>query len=282
MRILSDKTINQPITKEQKRSKSIKSSASDFEPSQTYAITLIAGIGISLVFVLQSFYPKLIGPFSNIITPITAFGTFVFSFICARKYGFKLLSRKLDLIFFCFTLGMLLNAIGETVWAIYYFQGVSIPYPSLADVFYMGAYPPWALALVLYFKEFSNALTGRRRIFSIVGIVVGAALLYSIILPEELASNPSFLTFLDDMLYLMCDTALLSASILCLAVFLGGTMARWWTSLAAGCALFVTGDVIFFYQNAQGTYYNGSVSDLVYVLAYLTFCAAFYFHSREL
>ncbi len=227
------------------------------------------GTALSLVFTFQSFYPHFIGPFSNVITPITSFGTFIFSFICARKYGFKLFSRKLDLIFFCFTLGMLLNALGEMVWAIYYFTGVSIPYPSVADFFYMGAYPPWAIALALYFKEFSSALTGRRRIFSVVGIVLGLALLYSIILPQELASHPSFLEFLDDLLYLICDTVLLSTSVLCLAVFLGGTISRWWTSLAAGFALFVTADVIFFFQTAQGTYYNGSGSDLVYILSLL-------------
>lgn len=266
----------------QRKIKSAQSLASDFDPRQTYAITLIAAISLSLIYALQSFYSNLIGDLSNIIMPGTAFGTFAFSFYCTKRYGFKLLSRRFDLIFFCFSLGMLFNALGETAWAVYYFTGTSVPYPSVADVFYMSAYPAWTLALVIYLKQFSSALKGRRRLIATGGIIGGVSLLYSIILPQELGGNPSFLKFLDDVLYLMCDTALLSITILCLAVFIGGTVAKWWIALGGAYALFVAGDVIFFFQNAQGTYYNGSISDLVYVLAYVVFCAAFYIHAREL
>lgn len=262
--------------------KSVQGLASEFDPRRTYAITLIAALSLSLIYAFQFFYSNLIGALSNIIMPSTAFGTVAFSVYCARRYGFKLLARRFDLIFFCFTLGMLFNALGETAWAVYYFTGVSVPYPSVADYFYMSAYPAWALALTLYLKQFSSALKGRRRLVAVGGILVGVSLLYSIILPQELSGNPSFLKFLDDLLYLTCDTALLSVTILCLAVFIGGTIAKWWIALGGAYALFVSGDVIFFYQNAQGTYYNGSISDLVYVLAYVVFCAAFYIHSREL
>jgi hypothetical protein len=252
-----------------------------FNPIPAYAVSLVAGIAIALVYGLQSFYPDLIGSFSNILTPLSASGAFVSSLLCSRKYGYKLLSHYFDRIWFLFTVSMMLSALGEFTWASYYFSNVSVPYPSIADVFYLGSYAPLIFAQALYFRAFSSVLTKKRLAISLAVIITCGIIVFQLVLPTEFAGNPSVLTVIDDQIYLIMDMALLSLTILSLAIFSGGTMARWWTILAAGFALDIIGDEVFFYQNAQGTYYNGSLSDALYVFAYLFLALAFYIHRKQ-
>jgi hypothetical protein len=252
-----------------------------FNPIPAYTVSLVIGIAIALAYAFQSLYPEQIGSLSNIITPVSASGAFVSSSLCSRKYGYKLLSHYFDRIWFLFTIGLMLSALGEFTWAAYYFSNVPVPYPSIADVFYLGSYVPLILAAAMYFKAFSSVLTKKRLAISLAVIFTCGIIVFELVLPTEFAGNPSFLTVIDDQIYLIMDMALLSLTILSLAIFSGGTMARWWTILAAGFALDIIGDEVFFYQNAQGTYYNGSLSDLLYVMAYLLLSLAFYIHRKE-
>jgi hypothetical protein len=265
-----------------KKEKTRQLTSHNFDPTHVYAVSATMGIAISLVYAFQSFYPDLIGSFSNILTPVSASAAFVCSLLCTRKYGFKIRSHSFDRIWFLFTIGMLLWAIGESTWTAYYFSGTPVPYPSIADFSYLGGYIPLLLATFLYFRAFSSVLTKRRTMIALATIVICALFVFELVLPTEFAGNPSFLKVIDDLSYLILDMTLLSLTILSLAIFFGGTVARWWTVLAAGFAVQVIGDEVFFFQNAQGTYYNGSISDLVYILGYLLLALAFYIHRKEL
>ena len=86
---------------------------------------------------------------------------------------------------------------------------------------------------------------------------------------------------MTDMIYPTLDLTLLSLTILSLAIFIGGAIEKWWLFFGAGATLYVIGDEFFLYQVANGTYYNGSVDDLIFLLAYLTFALAFYVHRKE-
>jgi len=50
--------------------------------------------------------------------------------------------------------------LGEAIWAGYtLILNVEIPYPSVADVFWLGGYVPFFVALYLYVKTFGSALS---------------------------------------------------------------------------------------------------------------------------
>ena len=87
---------------------------------------------------------------------------------------------------------------------------------------------------------------------------------------------------ITDLLYPITDIILLSLTILNLAIFMGGTISRWWMMFGAGIVLYIIADELFLYQESKGTYYNGSTSDIAYVLSYLVFALAYYVHRREL
>jgi hypothetical protein len=172
--------------------------------------------------------------------------------------------------------------VAEATWAFYYFViQIAVPYPSLADVFYMGGYIPIIAGLLGYLDTFHVALSGRRLGFAVVGIAAAVTLALLFVLPVELSQNLSAVNLLTDMLYPLLDLVLLSLAVVSLAIFAGGRIAKWWLLFGAGATLYVIGDEFFLYQVAHGTYYNGSVDDLIFLLGYLTFAMAFYAHRKE-
>ena len=237
--------------------------------------------GVTVVFALQPLYPGSIGPLSNILPTACALSAFLCSLSCLRRYGF---SGRLDFgaIWLLLALGTGMWVVAESTWAVYYFVvHVELPYPSLADVFYAGGYLPIIAGLVGYLDTFHVALSRRRVGYALFGIAAAVVLALLFVLPVELGQNLSSINLLTDMLYPVLDLALLSLAVLSLAIFAGGRIATWWVLFGAGATLYVIADEFFLYQVANGTYYNGSVDDLIFLLGYLTFAMAFYAHGKE-
>ena len=130
-----------------------------------YIVWLAVAISAMLVFTLQSFYFSDIGLITNTVEPASICGAFIVSFLCARRYGFKLRERWFDRIWFLVMLGMGSWAVANLVWSTDYFLGIAVPYPGLSDYFYLGADAPIAAALIMYFRPFSSTLTLRRLAF---------------------------------------------------------------------------------------------------------------------
>jgi len=246
-----------------------------------FRLWMAAMAGVSLVFALQSLYPGLIGPLSNVLPSACAFVAFLCSLSCLRRYGF---SRRLDFgaIWLLFTLGTGMWVIAEATWALYYFVvQVSLPYPSLADIFYTGGYLPIMAGLLGYLNMFHVGLSRRRLGYALMGIGVAVALALLFVLPVEFGESLAPVNLLTDMLYPVLDLILLSLALLSLVIFVGGRLANWWVLFGAGATLYVIGDEFFLYQVGNGSYYNGSVDDLIFLLGYLTLAMAFYAHRKE-
>ena len=115
----------------------------------------------------------------------------------------------------------------------------------------------------------------------VAAIAVAITLALGLVFPVELGRNLSALNLLTDMIYPALDLVLVSLALVSLAVFLGGSIAKWWVIFGAGATLYAIGDEFFLYQVARGTYYNGSIDDLIFLFGYLTFALAFYAHRKE-
>ena len=136
-------------------------------------------------------------------------------------------------------------------------------------------------ALLLYLGIFRVGLS-RARLAVAIGIIVAAvAIAMALVLPLEFSRGLSNVSILTDLMYPILDLTLFSLTMLSLAIFMGGTISRWWLTFGAASVLYVIGDEFFLYQIAAGTYYNGSLDDLIFILGYLTFALAFFAHRRE-
>ena len=242
---------------------------------------IVGMCGVSGAFLLQSYYPSFIGPLSNVLPSVGAAFAFASALLCWRRYGF-VIRRRFEAVWFLFTLGTGMWVLAEMTWATYYFfLNVPVPYPSVADVFYIGGYFPLILGLAFYFGAFSVAMSRQRLVAAVISIVIVALVALGFVMPAELSKGLGPLNTFSDMIYPVLDLVLFSLTALCLAIFLGGRISRWWILFGAASLLYVVGDEYFLYQVAAGTYYNGSFDDMFFILGYLTFAIAFHAHRRE-
>lgn len=173
--------------------------------------------------------------------------------------------------------------IGEFVWAVYnLLLGVEIPYPSIADAFWLIGYIPVFLALYFYVKLFGAVLSKKMLassflITAILTIIVSVTLIISIIEAEA-----DLLASLVGLAYPFFDLGLFSVALLGHLIFLKGGLGKSWLLLTGATLLDVVADLLFCYTTVQEIYYNGHPLELLYHFSYLLYLLAFYVHSKEL
>jgi len=253
-----------------------------------YLLCLITAIGLTVVYAFQSFYPDFMYTFSNVV-PLTIAGLAVLSsFFALRKYWDNIRSQ-LSKIWLCFTLGMCLWFLGELGWAIYTMVlNIEVPYPSIADIFWLIGYVPMFIALLLYIRIIQPAISARMFLASgTIVACVSVAAFPPLMLPVLAdTSQQDIVTLGISLAYPGLDLALFLEAILGLLVFtvtrLKGRVGMAWHFMNAAILSNVVADMAFSYTTMEGTYYNGHPLELLFHVGYLLFALAFYVHSREL
>jgi len=118
---------------------------------------------------------------------------------------------------------MVLDALGETVWSWYVLVlGMEVPYPSVADVFYLLSYPPIILGLYLYVKMFGEVVPRKR-----VARVVAAGLVISYFtISAILAEAEEPLVAALDITYPSLDVVILVLAHVGLFIFMEDRLAK--------------------------------------------------------
>jgi len=253
-----------------------------------YWLSSITASALIVIYTFQRFYPDFMYTFSNVFPPMIAGIAVLSSFLALRRYWDKIVSR-ISKIWLCFTAGMLLWFSGELGWAIYtMFLGTEIPYPSIADVFWLSGYLPLFIALLLYLEVFQPAITIRQ--FLTAGAIVAgmSAVIFSSLMIPVLgdAAQTDIVTLGVDLAYPALDLFLFLEAILGLSVFtvtkLKGRISAAWRFMNAAILLNVIADMVFSYTTLNETYYNGHPMELLYHFAYMLFALAFFVHQKEL
>lgn len=174
--------------------------------------------------------------------------------------------------------GVALWAMGETIWQYYIaYLGVEVPYPGMADVFYVAAYPVMFIGVVML-----PHVRGRRwervrlGLDVVAGTVAVSALFWTFFLADviSLDSSAGRLENLVNLGYPVGDLMLLVATMI-LATrrsqlqFDGRILL-----LAAGMALTALADVLYVYQIAAGTYSEVGPLDTLWLASYGLFAVA--------
>lgn len=165
---------------------------------------------------------------------------------------------------------------------------VEIPYPSIADVFWLSGYVPLFIALLLYVQLFQPAIS--ERMFFVAGTIVvcvSAAAFPPLMLPVLRDTSQQDLVALSiSLAYPSLDLLLFLEAILGLLVFTGtrlkGRVGTAWYFMNAAILLNVVADMTFSYFTFEDTYYNGHPQELLFHVGYLLFALAFYAFKRTL
>jgi len=253
-----------------------------------YWLCLITAIILAVVYAFQNFYPDFMYTFSNVFSPFIATVAVLSSFFAMRKYWDNI-GSQLSKIWLCFTLGMFLWFLGEIGWAIYTMVlNVEIPYPSIADIFWLSGYVPIFFALLLYIQIIQPAISARMFFASGTIVACVSAVAFPPLMLPVLAdtSQQDLVTLGISLAYPSLDLALFLEAILGLLVFtatrLKGRVGMAWHFMNAAILSNVVADMAFSYTTMEGTYYNGHPLELLFHVGYLLFALAFYVHSREL
>lgn len=178
-------------------------------------------------------------------------------------------------------LGLLGWAGGMIVWNYYlFFKEVEVPFPSLADLFFITIWPLWTFSM-LQLSKATGAKYGFRKvkgkviavIIAVVSIFLSYYLLFVVakegIIDLSLNTPQIALNFF----YPIGDVAILMSAILVYALsykFLGGLYKKTVIILLVGFLINYVADFIFLFTSTKGTYFNGHIVDFMYLTMMFT------------
>lgn len=219
---------------------------------------------------------------SNIISPASAFLPAFYSLTLVRRYGISSKDR-FTRVWLYLAVGLFLWVLGEITWSVYTLVlSVSVPYPSVADVFWIAGYLPLVVAILLYIAPFKGALSLKSVLSAVaIALLTDVAVFFVLIGPVfGPTADPS--TRLFDFAYPILDMMLLGLSIAGMFLFLPGRISRFWVWLNLGFIFIVIADVLFSYHSALGIYYDGHPLELFYFLGDAAILLGLYEHTRAL
>ncbi len=158
--------------------------------------------------------------------------------------------------------------IGDFLW-LYYEQIGESPFPSLADVFYLGGYPFMAAGLALFIRRrlgggdraglIDAAILTTAAAMLTWAYVMAPALIGAELTPLELAISAAYP--LADILLIGVAAGLLTTP---------GARTAAFGLVATSLGLLLVADQIYALQNLDGSYVSGGTIDTLYLVAYVT------------
>jgi hypothetical protein len=171
--------------------------------------------------------------------------------------------------------GLFSNFLGQVLLARYQLAGEPTPFPSVADVFYMLAYPLWGVALVRFVRAYDEVGlpigTRAERAVTLAVTAVACCALAALVLRPVLAADLPPLEEALNAAYPLLDMALLVPLALLLRItwrFRGGQVATAWVVVLSGFVFMCAGDVLFAYLTALGKSGLDPFLHAAYILAY--------------
>jgi hypothetical protein len=186
------------------------------------------------------------------------------SFTAGRKIGpTTTMGKALQSI----ALASLSYAMALIIWTWYVFvDGAGIPYPSLADIFFILFIPGILYGTLQLLTLYGSAFTINRLLRSI--FIAGTAfsvLFYFTVLPS-LSKDAPLLEIFFDILYPISDFILMLIATVGITLS-GGMYRKSLTLLSCGLLCQVVGDSFFSYRTSHSLYWNGDIADYFFTLS---------------
>jgi hypothetical protein len=219
---------------------------------------------------------RFIGFFSDAITPVEALAAFAAAaFLFKNNVGSRGggMTRPYGLYF----LGMGCWFVAECIWSAYMLiLGISVPFPSLADLFWLVGYAPILGALVSQAWPFRDVFPPRKGVALIVAMLAVTCIILLITIPPLFKEDLDSLSFLVSVGYPFLDAILLTVAIPILLLFRKGSYWRPMLFILLGLILQFVGDLAFAQGVLNGVYYAGSPTDMIFDWSYLALALGFY------
>jgi hypothetical protein len=224
-------------------------------------------IFVSAWFLLLQLNPNKETYFNYLINPAFAFIYFFAgftSFTAGRTIGPSITMGKalqaIGLGCFSYTAALL-------IWTAYtFFLGDSIPYPSLADVFFI-LFIPCILYGVLHILSLYGSIFSLGGMFKAVFVatIAFSIIFYFVVLPT-LSKDAPLPEIFFDLLYPISDFVLMLIAAVGITLS-GGTYRKSLTLISFALLFQVAGDFFFSYRTSHSLYWNGDFSDYLFTIS---------------
>jgi diguanylate cyclase (GGDEF)-like protein len=222
---------------------------SDLRKSAWLAYLLVGG-ALALLYYLTD-----LNIFVFLAVPVSAVTLlWVHSFRIERGLPWKLVAA-----------GLTSYLIAEILWVVYSLSGGEVPFPSLADIFYLAPYPLVGAGLLVFIRDRSPG-RDRAALIDAAVITVVSSLLAWVLIIEKCARMPSlnFVERIISVAYPLGDLILLA--LLARLLVGGGMRSVALGFLGAGVVAALVGDVLFLKLQAMG--YETALIDLGWICNY--------------
>ena len=253
-----------------------------FRLSPAWIAGLLALLAYVLLNILRIGGDDFVYNFNSAIVIPFAFGATVAAFVLWRRVA---VSRRDQLLWGGMSLGLALWTIAEMYWAVAGYLGAEVPYPSLADAFWLLGYLPLYIALIARGRDLPTVANRRRLLVPVaLSLISLAATIFLIFIPIVRASDPANgIENALNLLYPLSDLVLL---ILVLRLFFSyqqGEHGAAWNWIMLSFVFTSLGDLVFAFATAADLYYpDGRAnllstlgSDVPYTLSYALMLVGF-------
>ena len=213
---------------------------------------------------------------SNIITPFEAFAAFAMAALLWKMNSGNR-AGGMSRVYASYSLGIGFWLVAECTWSLYVLAfHVDIPFPSLADLFWLVGYVPLLMALLLQAWPFRELFASRKQLALSLGMFVLAFLILILTIPPLFQQGQDPAALGVSVAYPLLDTLLLAIAIPVFLIFRKGSYWRPLLFVMVGIMLQLVGDLAFNQTFFNGTYFPGSPTDLIFDSSYLMLALGFY------
>jgi len=244
------------------------------------AVLVLGGVFAVFYAVAQS-WGWWLGASTDVLFVLVSGMTAAFGLLVVREdrkgvQSLTYLRLRLRRVHFGFFLVILLWFLGECTWTVYaVILGVQVPYPSIADVFYLAGYIPAFLSILGFMRIFQRLVTPLKKIVSaLVGLLILGVTAVFLLTPLSVSSSPVFVKAFD-LAYPLMDAVLMALVTTRLIAFTGTSLGRPWTWIFCGLLLYSFADIMFSWGTLAGWYYSGHPIELLWLYGYLAFALGF-------
>ena len=186
---------------------------------------------------------------------------------------------------FFISAGLFSWGFGSMIWSYYnFFQKISAPYPSFADVGFILSLPFWLVGITNLSQatgaKFGLKSIGGRIMLIIIPIIVMVLSYYLLVIVGRggvlTESSSNYLKLFFDLAYPFGDVIILTFALVIFGLslsFFGGKYRLSIFAIILGFVAMYLADFVFSYTTTTETFYNGNWGDLIFTIAlfFITF-----------
>jgi hypothetical protein len=245
-------------------------------------IGLIAVTLATNAIILLSTDPDAKNFYGNVLRPLTAAVATGLAIIVVQK---QKISGIFGRSYLGLAVGLVLYFIAEIIWGYYSIGlGIEVPFPSLADAFWLAAYAPFGYGLFKLASLYAGKKKNRTRPTIIISALVASFSLfyiYELVLVSDATSSDGLLALGIGIAYPILDAILIVPAVLALLSSGKGylTSVPW---IFISWVFTAIADTIFGFTAIMGYAGELSIWNLFYNAAYLTMAAGLLWHLRHM